>query len=137
MPTKITVTSIVCQFNLPPVKFNPQAVQSCRASKWMEETKLQNHSKKWEIGRHANTTPSDAAKKTFGAVLLQSRWIYASGIERQNSDASWGGIFPSSRRSQFQAFKATTTTQINTLHIQMLCCPCVLGHNQYMISAAT
>lgn len=106
MPAKITVTSIVCQFNLPPVKFNPQAVQSCRASKWIEETKLQNHTKKWEIGCHgANTTPSDDAKKTFGAVLLQSRWIYASGTGRQNCPASWVDFY-SSKMSQCQAFEA-------------------------------
>lgn len=32
VPKKIIVTSVVCQFNLPPGKFNPQAVQSCGLS---------------------------------------------------------------------------------------------------------
>lgn len=42
----------------------------------MEETKLQNHSKKWEIGcRGANTTLSDDAKKTFGTVVVVAEQV--------------------------------------------------------------
>lgn len=61
VPNKITVTSVVCQFNLPPRKLNPQAVQSCTVSK----RRKQNYKTSTQAGR---MTAKDIT------MLLQDWW---------------------------------------------------------------